>query len=323
MLRNALIPHVSSALGKLTSKDGDAIDDTVKSAFKDLDDSIMETAKKAVESHNAGDAEALSALAPAVAGSCALLTMYDPVSSTVRTAVTGDSRAVLGSWSKQTGAFAAEALSVDQNGFNPDEVARLNAAHPGEERMLDPRTGRLLGMAITRAFGDHRWKYPLDFLRHLEADFFDVGPRPQYKTPPYMTAEPEITTRNVSTDDFIIMATDGLWDHISNEDAVACVSRWLAAKKAGRPEKIDEGSDQEPVKMMEAREGFGSWRATPEHFAIEDLDSAAVCLIKNAFGGARRDLFRGVMTETSPRSRYVRDDVTVQVIFFRDPYKKA
>ncbi|KAF4122266.1 hypothetical protein GMORB2_7258 [Geosmithia morbida] len=310
VLSQALIPHVSSALAKLDAKDGSAIDDTVKAAFKELDDKIMNHAKAVVETHNPGDAEALSALAPAVAGSCALLSMYDPSTSILRTAVAGDSRAVLGSWSSRTGAFSAEALSVDQNGFNSLEVARLNAAHPGEEDMLDPRTGRLLGMAITRSFGDHRWKYPLDFLLHLEDNFFDTGPRPRYKTPPYMTAEPEVTTRQISTDDFVIMATDGLWDHISNEDAVSCVSRWLAAKKAGQPERVE--SQEGSMKMMVAREGFGSWRATPEYFAIEDMDNAAVCLIKNAFGGTRRNLFRGVMTEMSPRSRYVRDDVTVQ-----------
>lgn len=281
----------------------------------------MNHGKQVVEAHSPGSAEALSALAPVVAGSCALLTMYEPASSVLRTAVTGDSRAVLGSKLAGSDGFAATALSVDQNGFNPDEVARLNAAHPGESAaMLDPETGRLFGMAITRSFGDHRWKYPLDLLKHLEANFFDTGPRPGYKTPPYMTAEPEVTTRRVGTNDFVILATDGLWDHISNEDAVACVSRWLAARRAGQPEQAKAGQSGS-VEMMVAREGFGSWRATPEHFAIEDLDNAAVCLIRNAFGGTRRELFRGVMTEVSPRSRYVRDDVTVQVIFFKDPYQ--
>ena len=299
------------------------MDTAIKTAFKNLDDRIMENAMKTVKTHNPGSPEALSALAPAVAGSCALLAIYDPTTSMLRTAVTGDSRAVLGSWAADASTFTAEALSVDQNGFNEDEVARLCEAHPGEkEAMLDPRTGRLFGMAITRAFGDHRWKYPRDFLKHLRKRFFDTGPRPGYKTPPYMTAEPEITTRKVSTNDFVILASDGLWDHMSNEDAVECVSLWLAARRAGKAEEVPK-QRQEPAEVTVAREGVGSWRATPEHFAIEDLDNAAVCLAKNAFGGNRRELFRGVMTEVAPRSRYVRDDVTVQVIFFEDPYQEA
>lgn len=319
VLRESLIPYVSTSLTSLAlSASTDAIDMAIKTTFKKLDDRIMDAAKKAVETHNPGAPDALSALAPAVAGSCALLAIYDPSTSILRTAVTGDSRAVLGSWSPKVSAFTAEALSADQNGFNEDEVSRISEAHPGEkDDILDPRTGRLLGMAITRAFGDHRWKYPLDFLYHLRENFFDTGPRPKYKTPPYMTAEPEITTRKASTEDFVILASDGLWDHMSNEDAVVCVSRWLAARRAGKAEGEKE---QRPAEVTVAREGFGSWRAAPEYFAIEDLDSAAVCLVKNAFGGSRRELFRGVMTESSPRSRYVRDDVTVQVIFFRDPY---
>ena len=323
VLRESLIPYVSTSLAALApSSSPDAVDSAIKAAFRNLDDRIMETAKTAAAAHNPGSPDALSALAPAVAGSCALLTIYDPLSSTLRTAVTGDSRAVLGSWSPESSTFGASALSVDQNGFNQDEVARISAAHPGEkDDILDPRTGRLLGMAITRAFGDHRWKYPLDLLRHLEANFFESGPRPRYKTPPYMTAEPEVTTRRVGTRDFAILASDGLWDHMTNEDAVACVSRWLAARRAGRAEGLAQG-EQRTGELAVAREGFGSWRATPEYFAIEDLDNAAVCLAKNALGGSRRELFRGVMTETSPRSRYVRDDVTVQVIFFADPYEK-
>jgi pyruvate dehydrogenase phosphatase len=288
------------------------MDTAIKTAFKNLDDRIMEHAKKTVKTHNPGSPEALSALAPAVAGTCALLAIYDPITSILRTAVTGDSRAVLGSWAADASTFTAEALSVDQNGFNEDEVARLCEAHPG----------RLFGMAITRAFGDHRWKYPREFLKHLRNQFFDTGPRPGYKTPPYMTAEPEITTRKVSTNDFVILASDGLWDHMSNEDAVECVSLWLAARRAGRADKGPK-QQQAPAEVTVAREGFGSWRATLEHFVIEDLDNAAVCLAKNALGGNRRELFRGVMTEVAPRSRYVRDDVTVQVIFFEDPYQEA
>lgn len=278
----------------------------------------MNYAKETVERSSPGSAEALSALAPAYSGSCALLAIFDPASAILRTAVTGDSRAVRGAWTPIAASYVPDVLSKDQTGFNQDEVDRLSEEHPGEkDTMLSARTGRLFGMAVTRAFGDHRWKFDLDFLKHLKRNFFDVGPRPNYKTPPYMTASPEVTTRQVSTEDFVILASDGLWDVMSNENAVECVSRWLVAKRKHMAEKVKGAAT---AGLTVDNEGWPTWNATEDYFAIEDMDNAAVCLVKNAFGGNRRDLFRGVMTEVSPRSRYVRDDVTVQVIFFRDPY---
>lgn len=281
----------------------------------------MGNAQKAVEAgHEPGSGEVISAIAPAVAGSCALLSIYDVQSSVLRTAVTGDSRAVLGSWSSEAGKFSAEALSKDQTGFNKDEVDRLDAAHPGEkEDILNAKSGRLLGLAVTRAFGDHRWKWTNEFVKSVQSGFFGYPGRPNSKSPPYLTASPEVTTRTVTTDDFAILASDGLWDVMSNDDAVACVSRWLAAKRAGKPEAVTEA----PSKFNVDKDGWATWKATPEDFAIEDLDSAAVCLVKNALGGRRRTMFCGAMTAYSPVSRYVRDDMTVQVIFFKDPYSSG
>jgi len=318
-LAGRLISAVSSAWEALP-KDSSTLEkqEMIKETFRNVDAHIMQRAMEVVEKSPAGASAALQALEPVLSGSCALLTAYDVRSGLLYTAVTGDSRAVLGKGSPD-GTHEAIALSKDQTGFNEDEVKRLNEAHPGEEKdMINPRSGRLFGMAITRAFGDHRWKYTLDFLHRLKADFFDVGPRPNYKTPPYMTAEPEVTVQKVHTGDFVVLASDGLWDHMSNEDAVECVSQWLAAKRSGKTPVVTE---EKNVCLTVDKEGYGTWEATKENFAIEDMDNAAVCLIKNAFGGNRRDLFKGVISQQAPRSRYVRDDVTVQVIFTKDPYE--
>lgn len=310
MLREALIPYVSKATNSLSPVSPDASTNTaIKQAFVQLDNHIMDTAKTMVKRHGPGSAEAIAALAPATAGSCALLCIYDPASRTLRTAVTGDSRAVLGAWSGESGTYTAHPLSEDQTGFNESEVERIAKAHPGEvDKILNPESGRLLGMAITRGFGDHRWKWSPDFVTLIHDNFLGSSPRPHYTTPPYMTAEPEVTTRTVSTTDFAILASDGLWDRLSSDDAVQCVSRWLIAKRANKPEPVVE------VKTTIAKDS--DWTVTPKDFAIEDLDNAAVCLVRNALGGNRRGLFRFAMTSVSPTSRNVRDDMTVQVIFF-------
>ncbi|KAJ2975255.1 hypothetical protein NQ176_g5616 [Zarea fungicola] len=114
------------------------------------------------------------------------------------------------------------------------------------------------------------------------------------------------------------MASDGLWDVISNENAVACVSQWLKQKaKSGPKRVIGAGSNWDYDEN-----GYASYKATPEYFAIEDLDNAAVCLLKNALGGTRRDMVQGLLTTPAPVSRNIRDDITIQVIFFKDPYKR-
>lgn len=306
---------MSSALAKLSPSAN--VDAAIKTAFVNLDDRILSNAESAAKSSKSpASAEVIAALAPAIAGSCALLTMYDPSTSVLRTAVAGDSRAVRGTWSQEKGQYEADALSKDQTGFNEDEVNRLDKEHPGEkDDILDPKSGRLMGIAITRAFGDNRWKWSTELLESTKTNFWGYAPRPKAKTPPYMTARPEVTTRTVAGSDFVILASDGLWDVISNDDAVACVSRWLSAKKAGKPEP---GRDAK-TELTVDEAGWSSWRATPEYFAIEDLDNAAVCLARNALGGTRRELFRGVLTTYSPVSRYARDDITIQVIFFKEP----
>lgn len=323
VLREALIPYVSTSLAGIAKpSDAGTVDAAIKRAFTQLDARIMNTAQEAINTHPPASAEGIAALAPAIAGSCALLSIYDPASSILRTAVTGDSRAVLGKWSQDTKSHSAGTLSVDQTGFNEAEVDRLSREHPGEiQDIVNPNSGRLLGMAVTRAFGDHRWKWPLELIQKAKGNFFAMDPRPKYQTPPYMTAEPEVTTREVRAEDFVILGSDGLWDYISNEDAVTCVSQWLSAQRKSSPavaRKEETNGNGSPGLVVE-KEDWLSWKVTPEDFVFEDLDSAAVCLVKNAFGGRQRGLFRGVVTAREPASRYVRDDITVMVVFFRDP----
>lgn len=97
-------------------------------------------------------AQVVSGAAHAFSGSCALLALYDPTHSVLRLANVGDSRAVLGRWNGTK--YVCEPMSVDHTGFNPDEVSRLQREHPGEHGIVDPRSGRVHGLATSRAFGD-------------------------------------------------------------------------------------------------------------------------------------------------------------------------
>ena len=336
MLQITLIPSLANALLNLPAHaSAPEIDSTIKSTFLRIDKQIMDSARTAANWFPAANAAAIAALTPAFSGSCALLAAFDPASDTLRVACTGDSRAVLGRWDAGSQSYTTIALSEDQTGFNEKEVKRLAEAHPDEPDIIDPKTGRLLGLAVTRAFGDHRWKWDNDFIRSVQAKFWGPSPRPQSKTAPYMTAEPEITeTQVVRTakgdvgrkSDFMILASDGLWDRISSEHAVECVSRWLEARDRGQGEVKKDPQLQTPQFGSPMVEDSGltystetgaqiDWKATPEYFAIED-ENAAICLARNAMGGTRRALFMGVLSVPPPMGRYAVDDTTIMVVFF-------
>ena len=128
----------------------------IKKAFKMVDAEILREAEMAMRA-GGNLAHSVSLMASALSGSCALMALFDPANMVLRVANTGDSRAVLGRWNAAEGRYVAQAMSVDQTGFNEQEVKRLREDHPGEE-VVDHKTGRVFGIAIARAFGDARWK---------------------------------------------------------------------------------------------------------------------------------------------------------------------
>ncbi|KAK5133552.1 hypothetical protein LTR08_007591 [Meristemomyces frigidus] len=322
--------------------------DTIKKAFITLDDQMVSQARELLGGGVVDRANIIAAAATVHSGSCALLALYDPKTRILRVANTGDSRAVLGRWDKEAGKYVAQPMSVDQTGFNPDEVLRLKQDHPGEE-VVDPKTGRVHGIAVSRAFGDARWKWPQEVSRRAYEMFWGPTPRSDSMivTPPYLTAEPVVMETRIETGahpSFLIMASDGLWDCMSNEDAVSCVQLWLDKNKPtnflekakdegllalvhglGRtvvkanetdvPAPTFSSMAEEDDTYFDEKEKCLRWRVSPKHFVNEDKH-CAIHLIHNALGGSRRDLFCSVMTLQPPLSRRVRDDITVHVIFF-------
>ena len=340
-LQWVLIPSLSSALLALPAASSSPnIEATIKQVFLRVDQRMMESARTAASWFPATNAAAVAALTLAFSGSCALLAAFDPESSTLRVACTGDSRAVLGRWDPSSQSYTCIPLSEDQTGFNEKEVERLAREHPNEPDIIDPTSGRLLGIAVTRAFGDHRWKWDNDFIKTVQCKFWGTSPRPGSKTPPYMTAEPEVTETEIvrvdpkdkgagpARSDFMIMASDGLWDRISSEHAVECVARYLEAKVRGNgsvkndprllanPPVFPQTLALDPGVEVDVENGKDvDWKATPEYFAIED-ENAAVCLARNAMGGSRRGLFLGILAAAGPMSRNAIDDTTIMVVFF-------
>jgi pyruvate dehydrogenase phosphatase len=133
-----------------------------------------------------------------------------------------------------------------------------------------------------------------------------------------LTAEPEVTETRVREGDFLILASDGFWDYFSSEDAVTCVGEWV--KVTGeKMVKVQEGPGpgfrKSTTYVRDEGKGYVDWKATSEHFVVEDAN-IATHLVRNALGGSRRELFCGIMSAQPPLSRIARDNITVTVVFF-------
>ncbi|KAF8855934.1 protein serine/threonine phosphatase 2C [Acephala macrosclerotiorum] len=320
----------------------EAVEAAIKTGFTRLDHEIVhESVEKVLKSNTRS--VAAEALGPALSGSCALLSFYDSDSKLLRVACTGDSRAVLGRRG-ESGKWVATSLSVDQTGSNPDEEARMRKLHPGEDHVI--RNGRVLGgLEPTRAFGDASYKWSREVSERLRASFFGRTPSPHLKTPPYVTAEPVVTTTKIEPEkgDFVVMATDGLWEMLTNEEVVGLVGQWIEKQSSesngnGASSWIKMFSSQHtslPVEKGKAKKEGKDGQKTPirqqqwgvkggenERFVVEDKN-VATHLVRNALGGKDRDMVCALLTLPAPFSRRYRDDLTVEVIFFGNSDKSG
>ncbi|ODQ78229.1 hypothetical protein BABINDRAFT_39799 [Babjeviella inositovora NRRL Y-12698] len=331
-LRDNLIDYVISELGVAykplndttmrTIPSSETIDKAIKTGFLKLDDDIV---TKNVEKllSNPLKAQAAELLMPALLGSCGLVSFYDSNSRNLKVAVTGDSRAILGSL--RDGAWTVQQLSIDQTGKNAYEAARILAEHPNEQNAI--RNGRVLGsLEPTRAFGDARYKWGKELQTVISNTYFGRQPPPNLKTPPYVTAEPVITTTKINPGnrDFLVMGTDGLYELLSNEEIVGLVVKWMEKEQMFSTKKtLRSYFGKSQNKLPEVRD-ITKDRASKEAFRrgadtgyfLEDKN-VATHLVRNALSnGGNREHCNMLASIPNPLSRRYRDDLTVTVVFF-------
>lgn len=202
----------------------------------------------------------------------------------------------------------------------------MRKAHPGEERVV--HNGRVLGgLEPTRAFGDASYKWSREISDRLRSSFFGRSYSPHLKTPPYVTAEPVVTTTKIQPEkgDFVVMATDGLWEMLTNEEVVGLVGKWIETEAQAQSNsqfnsvwsKIFGSSDGLPVEPHKAVQGedgqktpirLRQWGISPdekERFVVKDKN-VATHLIRNALGGKNEEQVCALLTLVSPFSRRYR-----------------
>ncbi|XP_065874112.1 probable protein phosphatase 2C 78 [Euphorbia lathyris] len=164
----------------------------------------------------------------------------------------GDSRAVLGKRATQSktksSSMVAERLTTDHN-VGVEEVRKEVAAlHPDDAHVVVYIHGvwRIKGIIqVSRSIGDIYLKKP-EFNKDIS--FQQFGFPVQLKSA-VMTAEPSILVRKLKPHhEFLIFASDGLWEQLSDEEAVEIVSR---SPRAGVAKRLVRAAMREAARKRE------------------------------------------------------------------------
>ncbi|KAJ7624982.1 phosphatase 2C-like domain-containing protein [Mycena polygramma] len=133
--------------------------------------------------------------------------------------------------------------TTDFNAKSQSEQERLKLEHPKEDMLVV--SGRLFGKLMsTRGFGDGYYKLPRGINGWKHKKYIDVlssletkGKVPLnaqyvsyfygYRTPPYLTATPDIGEMSLTRDGFILCGSDGLFDLITSEEVAQIVRQGI------------------------------------------------------------------------------------------------
>lgn len=208
--------HLFPFLHKFTTEQGGLSAEVIKKAFDATEEEFLHLVKRSWSAR------------PQIAsvGSCCLVGVI--AKDVLYVANLGDSRAVLGrrvSENRKNMLVVAERLSVDHN-VGVEEVRKeVEALHPDDSHIVVFSRGvwRIKGIIqVSRSIGDVYLKKP-EFSRDHRFHHFRL-PIPLKRA--VMTAEPSILIRKLKSNDlFLIFASDGLWEQLSDEAAVEIVSR--------------------------------------------------------------------------------------------------
>lgn len=172
----------------------------------------------------------------AAVGSCCLVGVV--CGGTLYIANLGDSRAVLGRVVKATGEVLAIQLSAEHNACIESVRQELHSTHPDDSQIvvLKHNVWRVKGLIqISRSIGDV-------YLKKAEFNRAPLYAKFRLREPfkrPILSADPSVSVHQLQPhDQFIIFASDGLWEHLTNQDAVDIVQNNPRTGSARRLIKI-------------------------------------------------------------------------------------
>ncbi|XP_034671757.1 pyruvate dehydrogenase [acetyl-transferring]-phosphatase 1, mitochondrial [Drosophila subobscura] len=275
-------------------------------AFLQLDEALSHEALATIDVRTMG---------VALSGAVACLVHLEGLQ--LHVASTGDCGAVLGVLDPQTNQWHPKKLNVEHNVDNMAEVKRILDEHPKEEHETAIRNGRLLSqLAPLRAFGDYRYKWSLDIMQKKVVPLIgEQAMAPNYYTPPYLTARPDVQQHELSINDkFLVIASDGLWDFLSPSEVVSLVGEHINSKKILEPMRLPEGNPT----LQQISDQLAERKAGLTRKPIDQ--NAATHLIRNALGatdyGIEHSKISYYLSLPKDVVRLYRDDITITVIYF-------
>lgn len=184
----------------------------------------------------------------AAVGSCCLVGVI--CGGTLYIANLGDSRAVLGRLVKATGDVVAIQLSEEHNASQESVRQEMRSLHPEDPHIvvLKHNVWRVKGLIqISRSIGDV-------YLKKAEFNREPLYVKFRLREPlkrPILSAEPSISVLELQPNDqFLIFASDGLWEHLKNEEAVDIVQNH---PRNGSARRLVKAALQEAAKKREMR----------------------------------------------------------------------
>ncbi|XP_073104689.1 probable protein phosphatase 2C 38 [Elaeis guineensis] len=162
----------------------------------------------------------------------------------------GDSRAVLARLESDIREVKAVQLSTEHNASFESIREELHSMHPDDSQIvvLKHNVWRVKGLIqVSKSIGDAYLK-DAEFNREPLLSRFRL-PEPFCKS--ILSAEPTIVTHKLCPEDqFLIFASDGLWEHLSNQEAVEIVHN---SPRSGIARKLVKAAMKEAAKKREMR----------------------------------------------------------------------
>lgn len=203
--------HLFKNIKKFSSESQAMSADVINKAFLATEEEFLSLVKK----------QWLSKPQLASVGSCCLVGVI--YSGLLYIANAGDSRVVLGRLEKAVKQVKAIQLSVEHNASYESVREELQLLHPDDPQIvvMKHKVWRVKGVIqVSRSIGDAYMKRT-EFNREPLLPKFRL-PEPFHS--PILRAEPTILVQKLFPEDkFLIFASDGLWEHLTNQQAVDIV----------------------------------------------------------------------------------------------------
>ncbi|OAY42592.1 probable protein phosphatase 2C 38 [Manihot esculenta] len=184
----------------------------------------------------------------ASAGSCCLVGVV--CNGLLYIANAGDSRVVLGRAERGSRRVAAIQLSREHNANIESERNELRSLHPDDPQIvvLKHKVWRVKGIIqVSRSIGDAYLK-KAEFNREpLQSKYRLAG----HFHKPILSSEPSVLVHKLQPEDqFLVFASDGLWEHLSNQEAVDIVQNF---PRNGIAKRLVKAALKEAAKKREMR----------------------------------------------------------------------